>query len=166
MKRRAATLVGGFSLLEILVAIAMLAAALAALAQLAAIGRRHLDGSLEKARAARLAANRLELLAAGAEPLEARDAQPLPEDPNWECRVDVVPLAEQGLAEVQVGVRRRTLDAAARQQKEVAWLTFARWLPHDDPSAAAAPRPATGAPATGASPKQRQPAAAPRGLRP
>jgi type II secretory pathway pseudopilin PulG len=122
----------GFSLLEILLAVGMLAVALTALAQLAAVGRRHLDGAANRAQAMRLAANELERYAAGVQPLENRDAQPLLDAPDWECRVEILPLGEPGLAEVRVGVRPLELAAAGGVDVEGGWFTWARWLPYTD----------------------------------
>lgn len=122
----------GFSLLEILLAVGMLAIALTALAQLAAVGRRHLDGAANRAQAMRLAANELERYAAGVQPLENRDAQPLLDAPDWECRVEVLPLGEPGLAEVRVGVRPVELGVAGGVEVEGGWFTWARWLPYAD----------------------------------
>ncbi|MCA9259268.1 MAG: hypothetical protein KDA61_08720 [Planctomycetales bacterium] len=131
----------GFSLVETLVATAILGAALAALTQLTSTARRRLDAAVEEAVAARLAANEISRLAVGLSPLETRSAEPLSEDPTWECRIDLIPLddaptAEGGqLVEVQASVRplpRDGGDAAASTQR---WRTFARWLPyHGDAS--------------------------------
>ena len=118
----------GFSLLEILVATSMLAVAMAALSQLAAVGRSHLSAATQKSVATHLASNQLARLAAGIEPLAEIPGEPLAEDPRWEVRVTVLPLAAAaGLVEVEVGVRQAE-EASEPDGNESRWYTLAQWM--------------------------------------
>jgi prepilin-type N-terminal cleavage/methylation domain-containing protein len=118
----------GFSLIEVLVALAMLTAALAALGQLVSVSRAHLDGAVEQAVAARLAGNMLARLAAGIDPVEEQQATPLLEDPEWEGRIELLPVAPTGLIEVRAAVRRTNPLSVQSSADEQRWFTFARWM--------------------------------------
>ena len=118
----------GFSLLEILVATSMLAMAVAALSQLASVGRKHLAAATEQAIATRLATNQMARLAAGIDPPTPQDAQPLAEDPTWEYQIEAMPIALPNLVEVRVNVRRAAANGQGKGGLEKPWFTFSRWI--------------------------------------
>jgi prepilin-type N-terminal cleavage/methylation domain-containing protein len=129
----------GFSLLEILVAASMLAIAVTALSQLASLGRKHLAAATEQAIATRLATNQMARIAAGIDPPTPQEAQPLAEDPAWECQIEamavVLPnsVALPNLTEVRVHVRPAAANGQvengqATTGQEKPWYTLARWI--------------------------------------
>ena len=146
----------GFSLLEVLISLAMLLGSLALLAQLSSVGRRHLERASDKATALRLCQNKMARLLAGIDPLENDAELPLLEDPNWQFRVIVLPTAVSGLSELQVGVRRHVNLQGMEAEPSGPWLTLQRWIPTPLDSISATNFPAATADF------QRPPAASPR----
>ena len=131
-----------FSLIEILVAVSMLAIALAALVQLSSVSRRHLEAAAEKSTAARLAANQMARLAAGIDPLKDRGPEPLGEAPDWHCRIATLPVAgAPGLVEVEVSVAQLPAVDGEVEAAPQRWFTLTQWLkaeqdqPPSDPGA-------------------------------
>lgn len=119
----------GFSLLEILVATSMLAVATAALSQLAAVGRSHLSAATEKSIAAHLVRNQLVRLASGVDPLTEVTGQPLAEDPRWEVKIEILPIAvAPGLIEVEVSVRPLSAAGADAGGEQPRWYSVAQWM--------------------------------------
>ena len=64
------------------------------------------------------------------DPVERQDAEPLWDDPAWECRVEVWPTDQIGLAEVSVSVRRIPPERFNDQKYAAAWFTLSQWVPH------------------------------------
>jgi prepilin-type N-terminal cleavage/methylation domain-containing protein len=118
----------GFSLIEVLVSVAMLLGSIVVLSQLTAVGRRHLDAASEKAIALRLCQNEMARLLGGVNPIEPRDEMPLADDPNWESRVDIVPLEMGDLFNLRVSVRRAPLPTRVERESG-SWFTLVRWVP-------------------------------------
>ena len=123
----------GFSLLEVLIAISLLAAALAILSQLGTVGRKQLDRALHKSVAARHGANKMARLVAGIEPLEEVETQPLLDDPDWDCRVELWPTMRPDLIEVTVSVRPAAESTSTDPNDQRAWFSYSRWLPYESP---------------------------------
>jgi len=124
----------GFSLLEILVAVSMLAIAVTALARLASLGKQHLEAATEQAIATRLATNQMARLAAGIDPPTPQEAQPLAEDPTWECQIETMAVALPNgvslppLVELRVNVRPAAENGAGMVGLEKPWFTLSRWI--------------------------------------
>lgn len=108
----------------------MLVVATAALAQLAAVGRSHLTAATDKSIAAYVARNQLQRLAAGIDPVTETPRQRLAEDPRWEVRIEILPVAAApGLVEVEVSVRRATnLAGGARADDNERWYSVTQWM--------------------------------------
>lgn len=144
----------GFSLLEILLATSMLVIAITALSHLSSVGRQHLSGASKRTVAVRLAANKMARLAAGIEPLEEHQTQPLSEDPDWECALELRPVADGELVEVRVGVRPLADAQAfagdpAIAGREKPWFYVARWMaPHAVPRRSAPSAPSSSPPSS------------------
>jgi prepilin-type N-terminal cleavage/methylation domain-containing protein len=99
---------GGFSLMEMLIATAILLASLGLLLQLAAVGRDHAQSAEGHANAQRICQNKLNEILAGAAPLESVSDEPLPDEPGWTCSVAAEtldsPLSKPPLAILRVTV--------------------------------------------------------------
>ena len=120
----------GFSLLEVLMAVGLLLASLAILSQLTTIGRQHLDKATSKSIATRLCQNKLARLVAGVDSIRTGDEAPLEEDPTWEYRVDVTPLALGDLAQLSVSVRPAASSSDIERSVDARpWFTLVRWIP-------------------------------------
>jgi prepilin-type N-terminal cleavage/methylation domain-containing protein len=98
----------GFSLMEILVATAILLVAVGVLSELAYVGTRHASSAEEAATAQRICQNILEEILCGARSLETVSDTTVLEDPEWLYSVDIKPLDQfqwsPGLAELRVTV--------------------------------------------------------------
>ena len=79
-------------------------------------------------------------LAAGIDPLTPQEAQPLAEDPTWECQIETMAVASphgvalpQGVAspqlvEVRVNVRPAAENGQGTGGLEKPWFTLSRWV--------------------------------------
>jgi prepilin-type N-terminal cleavage/methylation domain-containing protein len=117
----------GFSLIEMLVATAILLVAVGVLSELADLGRQHARGAEDAASAQRICQNVLEEILCGAMPLESTSETTVSEEPEWTYSVDVESLErfdwEPGLAEVRVTVVRT--PEGARPGKP---FSLTRWI--------------------------------------
>ena len=118
----------GFSLMEVLLATAILLGSVIALSELARIGRLHVNSVERLTTAQRLCQNKLNELLAGLTSIETVEAEPLDvaladdtslsadlaEEPTWLFSVDVEPLDRPGLVSVRVTV----WQAATEDQQE------------------------------------------------
>jgi|GEM_PF-2140897 type II secretory pathway pseudopilin PulG len=98
----------GLSLIEMLVAAAILLASVALLSQLADVGTRHARQAESLANAQRICQNILNEILAGAAPLEPVEDMPLLDEPGWSCSVAFEPLALP-LQKPQLGILRVTV---------------------------------------------------------
>ena len=126
-----------FSLLEVILALAILAGAVAVLGQLT-------RGGLENARLARdqtlaqlFCESKLAEIAAGLAPLESQQGTPFEDsdDPavlDWTFTVEVNPAAQTGLLEVRV-----TVSQDASLQSQPVEYTLVRWIRDPEADAAA-----------------------------
>lgn len=114
----------GFSLLEVLLATAILMGSAVVLFQLAALGRGHIESAEELTTAQRIAESRLNEMLAGVTPIEAVEAQPAEEDSDYTLNVQVDPVEQvPGLTALRVTVRRQA--AGGRRAKS---YTLVRWV--------------------------------------
>jgi prepilin-type N-terminal cleavage/methylation domain-containing protein len=101
---------GGFSLIEMLIATAIVLVSVGVLSELAGVGQRHARAAEDAATAQRLCRNRLEEILCGSAPLETTADAIVTEDPDWTYSVELKPLEdyawEPGLAELRVTVRK------------------------------------------------------------
>jgi type II secretion system protein I len=100
----------GLSLLEVIFAIAILGAALAAVGRLVQLGMR--SGGMARAQslAQILADARMSEIACGALPLESNSGVAIAEAPGWQYSVQVQPAEQIGLLVVRVTVEQATAD--------------------------------------------------------
>ena len=120
----------GFSLMEVMVATAILFGSTIALVQLARVGQAHLRRSSDRSIARLLCVNKINELLAGLEPIESVEPLPFVENPDWSYSVRVAKLDIGSLAEVIVAVRP-TVDVAIRQEPArslTATYRIVRWV--------------------------------------
>jgi len=125
----------GFSLLEVILATAILLGSAVVLAELAAVGREHATSAEDLATAQLICQSKLSEILAGAAPAAGVQDQPLVEAPGWVYSVEIDPIEEsgqpQGVASLRVTVRQVLDDAGtaggSRRRRE---FTLARWIRH------------------------------------
>ncbi len=103
---------GGFTLLEVIMATAVLAGSVVVLLQVIYAGKGHIRNAEDYATAQLICQTRLNEILAGAKPLEAVEKEYLYEMPGWVLVVEVNPLAKSGLVELRVIVKQ---DASGGQ---------------------------------------------------
>ncbi len=113
----------GLSLLEVILAIAILAGAMVMLGDLLRIAGRHATAASELTRAQLHCQSIISEIAAGILPPESVQGAPMETDPNWTYSIEVQTLQLEGLLSVQVTVAQ---NIDARQQPLSATLT--RWM--------------------------------------
>jgi general secretion pathway protein I len=135
MKRAAADVfrsaaLRGLTLLEVMLAIAILGGCLAVIGELVRLGVRHAEEAREQTKAQLLCESKLEEIAAGIAPLEGASAVPFELDPDWTYTVEVTSLDQQGLIQVSV-----TVQPAESERLYPITFALSRWML--DPSLAA-----------------------------
>ena len=121
--RRAARARRALSLLEVILAIAILAGCIAAIGQLIHLGSREAEEARDMTRAQLLCESKIEEIAAGVTPAEAASAVPFENDPGWMYSVAVNPLDRENLIEVRV-----TVQQAQSTYLQPLSVTFVRWM--------------------------------------
>jgi general secretion pathway protein I len=96
----------GFSLLEVLLATAILAGSLVVLSELAAIGRIHASTAEDGATAVRICRSVTGAILAGVEPVAPVRQQPVDDEPGWSYSVEVESATRPGLVTIRVTVRQ------------------------------------------------------------
>jgi Tfp pilus assembly protein PilV len=120
---------GGFSLLEVLLATSILLGAIIVLGELASIGRRSARAALDLSQAQLLCQTKMEELLAGIVPLEPQQNTPVEGEPGWFASVNIKPVAQQGLAALEVTVWREEAGQPAGRQ-----FTLHRWIYDPNPT--------------------------------
>lgn len=124
---RAVSRSAGFSLLEVILALAILAGAMVILGELARQGLRYAERARDVTQAQMICESKLAEVTSASTAPSASAAAPVETDPSntqkWLCSVDVSPLSQQGLLAVRVTV---TKDAADQAQPLEVSLT--RWM--------------------------------------
>jgi prepilin-type N-terminal cleavage/methylation domain-containing protein len=116
----------GFSLLEVLLATAILLACAIVLGELATIGSRNARAAQDLGKAQILCETVMNEIAAGITPLEPLEGVPTEGEPGWMVSVDVQPVAHApGLTAVRVTVSQDP-DTLDRQRPRR--FTLVRWL--------------------------------------
>lgn len=100
----------GFSLMEVILSIAVLFASTIALAQLASLGRRHANRAEELTTAQVLCQNTMNEVVTGMTPLINATDLPIYESPGWAYSVEVQPSNWNGLVAVKVSVAEVPLE--------------------------------------------------------
>jgi len=113
----------GFSLLEVMLATAILLGAIAVLGELARLGRLNASAARDETQAELLCESKLNEILAGAVPATPHAEQPLEEAPGWQLRVDREPTEHEGLVALRVTVSQ-DLPAAKRPVR----FSLVRWF--------------------------------------
>jgi len=145
MNRRA------FSLLEVILASAVLLGCVIVLGELAGIGRANAQAAEELAIAQCLCQAKLNELRAGAVPLIEVENEPILESPNWVYSISIDPVAQTGLVAVHVKVSQDDTVAHPRSFSLVQWLR-SRNYDFNQESTPEEPQPEQPAPAEGEPP--------------
>lgn len=104
--RLSASRSAGFSLLEVIIATALLASSSILLLQLLSIGERHGTKGEERLLAQMLGQNVMEEIATGIRPLRSLEEEPLPGFPDWTASVSWIPTDLEGLVQVHVRIAK------------------------------------------------------------
>ncbi|MEQ1904187.1 MAG: hypothetical protein ABL888_08395 [Pirellulaceae bacterium] len=116
----------GLSLLEVVLAIAILGMSMVTIVQLLNIGYRGAMSSRARTEAALLCDSKMAELAAGVLSLESKSAAAVAENPNWIYSVDVQPSSQLGLLVVTVTVKQATNSLAPVS------MSIVRFMPDPD----------------------------------
>ena len=120
-KRRA-----GLSLLEVLVATAILLASVVLLLELADVGRKHADSAEDKATAQRICQSLLNEILVGARPLATTPEESLADEPGWVWLAEVKPVDLP--AKAPLGVLRVTAAHGSIAEGRGEQFTLWRWV--------------------------------------
>jgi prepilin-type N-terminal cleavage/methylation domain-containing protein len=113
----------GLSLLEVMIAIAILGVSLAAMGGLIRLGTRTAAESRDLTQAQILCEGKMSELAAGLIPPEAVEEAAFEMDPDWTYSVSVAPLETEGLLDVMV-----TVQQTAESGDATSSFTLRRWM--------------------------------------
>ncbi len=113
----------GLSLLEVMLAIAILGLSIAAMGELVRLGVRAAGETRELTKAQILCESKMSELAAGIVPLESVEQVPFELDPDWTWSVMVSPVDQEGLLMVQVMVEQ-VVDSG----QQPVTFTLTRWM--------------------------------------
>ncbi len=113
----------GFSLLEVLLATAMLIGATVVLMELASIGNRHAASARELTKSQLLCQSKLNEILCGQAPAESVRPTPVEGDPKWVFWIDVTPAEQPGLVIVEVTTAFQPLERVQRYR-----FRLVRWM--------------------------------------
>ncbi|HVX59139.1 MAG TPA: prepilin-type N-terminal cleavage/methylation domain-containing protein [Pirellulales bacterium] len=114
---------GGFSLLEVILALAILVAALAVLGELIRSGVRNAQMARDLSRAQVLCETKLSEVFAGVIPAEKTSNSAIAEAPGWQYSIERDASGPSGLIKVHV-----TVEQDAAQQRYPVKFTLAQWI--------------------------------------
>lgn len=119
----------GFSLLEVVLALAILAGALAALGEVMRLGDENAAAAADEAQAEMLAESVMSEILVGARALANVDGAVLPlvDDPQWTVSISVQPTEYQELVAVQIAVAQQLPP-----EQDPARCDLLRWMPNPD----------------------------------
>ena len=100
----------GLSLLEVILAIAVLGGCMAVIGELVRMGVRNAEEARELTKAQLLCESKLEEVAAGVMPLESAANAAFELDPDWSYTIETGSLDQQGLVQVRVTVQQVESD--------------------------------------------------------
>jgi len=125
---------GGFSLLEVLMAMGVLLGCIIVLTELAAIGRAHANDAQTRAKAQLLCQARLNEMLAGVQPVMPVQKRAIDEEPEWTYSVEIDSSPHPGLSVIRVVVAQ---DLPEEQRPQS--FSLIRWIgdPHGRIAAAA-----------------------------
>ena len=119
----------GFSLLEVVLALAILAGALAALGEVMRLGDENASAAADESQAEMLAESVMSELLVGARTLANVNGAvlPLADDPQWAVSIEIQPTEYQELVAVRVSVAQQLPP-----EQQPARCDLVRWLPNPD----------------------------------
>lgn len=127
----------GLSLLEVIIALAILVGSAAVLAQLMDMGQRHALRAADMTEAQTLCQNLLNELLAGEMSWESTEAQPVDPFSAWDYSVQIEPLEDGMLSWVSVIVRQHPAEELADADAPAALeFRLTRWVYHPEPDSA------------------------------
>jgi len=115
---------GGFSLLEVLMAMGVLLGCIIVLTELAAIGRAHANDAQTRAKAQLLCQARLNEMLAGVQPVMPVQKRVIDEEPEWTYSVEIDSSPHPGLSVIRVVVAQ---DLPEEQRPQS--FSLLRWIP-------------------------------------
>ena len=113
----------GFSLIEVMLAAAILLGCVIVLSELAGIGREHAAAAEDLSTAQRLCQNRMAELISGIGVVAAVENEEMLEDPAWRCSVHLEPARVPGLVAVKVSV-----SCEASGKRRAREFSLVRWI--------------------------------------
>jgi prepilin-type N-terminal cleavage/methylation domain-containing protein len=113
----------GLTLLEVILAIAILGGCMTVIGELVRMGVRHAEEAREQTKAQLLCESKLEEIAAGVTALESASMVPFELDPEWTYTIESASLDEQGLIQVRV-----TVQPAESDRLHPIAFTLTRWM--------------------------------------
>lgn len=123
----------GLTLLEVMLALAILGGSLAVIGELMRIGARHAEAARDQTTAQLLCENMMAELVSGVLPLSATTAAPVDDSQyaaDWAYTVEIQPIDQQGLVSVRV-----TVEQNPQSYSRPASFSLTRWMV--DPQVAA-----------------------------
>ncbi len=123
----------GFSLLEVLLATAILLGCLIVLGQLAAVGRDHARSAEDLTTAQLLCQTKLNEVLAGVTPVRTVEQEPLEETPGWVYSIEVDSLGQPGLVSLRVTVSEDVGEVeSGSEERPATQFTLTRWIRDPD----------------------------------
>jgi general secretion pathway protein I len=113
----------GFSLLEVLLATAIMIGSAIVLMELVSIGSRHASAARDLARSQLICQTRLNEILAHVERIEPSRSTPCEDDPQWVVWVELRPLPQSGFVALEVSAAREP-----KPNKQSARFTLVRWI--------------------------------------
>ncbi len=114
----------GFSLMEVLLATALLMGCVVVLSELANIGRQHIRKAEKTAAAELICQSALNEILIGAAPAETFERRPVEDPPGWVISLDVQPLEKRpGLAALEI-----TVAEDLPEDKRAVEFSLKRWI--------------------------------------
>ena len=113
----------GLTLLEVMLAVAILGGSMAVIGELVRMGVRHAEEAREQTKAQLLCESKLEEIAAGVTAIEAASEVPFDLDPEWTYSIESASLEQQGLIQVRV-----TVQLADSERLHPVSFTLTRWM--------------------------------------
>ena len=117
----------GLSLLEVILALTILALALTVLGDLVSLGTRSAASARDLTRAQLLCESKLAELTSGVVAIAPLQQVELEMDPDWLYTVDVQPVASSGLVALTI-----TVEQHVESRRHAAMYSLTRWIPDPD----------------------------------
>ena len=120
----------GFSLMEVLLATAILLGSIAVLSELAGIGRYYILSVEDHTAAQILCQSKLNEILSGVAPMEEVQQRVLENNPDWIYTVEIYPIRGIELASLRVTVTKQASDPSIQQIRgKPRSFSLVRWIP-------------------------------------